>query len=188
MPIVEFFVAVSMMTAAGLGAADTRCVYVPRESVANPRPELTTFPECAEAVAGGGVKIRPEHLRELDFDQDGLTTVLIGGGWHYVRRDGTMMPAITFDNGADPFSEGLARTLRDGKIGYFDRSLAEVISPRFDWGFPFEGGRARVCLGCTLTPADGDGHREVVGGLWGYVDTAGREVSPIRYSRDELPE
>ena len=116
--------------------------------------------------------------------------VRVGEHFYYFRRDGRSARVPTWDNWADDFAEGLVRTVRtvDGveKFGYLDRELAVVIAPRFDWAFPFEGGRARVCIGCRLGPPDGDGHSEVSGGLWGYVDRAGKEVVPVKLSREEL--
>ena len=97
-----------------------------------------------------------------------------------------MVPVITYDNGPDSFVEGRARTQVDGKIGYVDRKLRVVIPPRYDWGFPFEQGRAVVCSGCAQK-RDGE-HWFVEGGMWGAVDRNGREIVPLQYrSREELP-
>jgi len=63
-----------------------------------------------------------------------------------------------------------------------------VIPPHhYDWGWPFENGRALVCLGCREGEPEGE-HRPVVGGRWGYVDKSGEEVVPVRLSRSEALE
>ena len=109
-----------------------------------------------------------------------------GVGWAYVRRDGRNLEVPAFDNGPDDFSEGLVRIRRRGKTGYADASFATVIPPRFDFAWPFEKGRALVCLSCRPAPDARLGeHAPVAGGTWGYIDRTGREVVPIRYSREE---
>ena len=111
-----------------------------------------------------------------------------GTGWAYVRRDGGTLEVPASDNGPDNFSEGLVRIRRAGKTGYADASFRTVIPPRFDFGWPFEKGRALVCLACRVAPPDPrhhDEHAPVTGGTWGYIDHRGREVVPIRYSREE---
>jgi len=134
--------------------------------------------------ADGESHITPEQLAAIDFGSDDYASLWVDGEWYYVRPDGTSMPVIAWDNGPDPFSEGLARTRRDGKIGYFDESFEMVIPPKYDFGWPFEDGRARVCLGCG-PEADPDGehaadeHTAIVGGLWGYIDRDGVEVVPV---------
>jgi hypothetical protein len=130
---------------------------------------------CAAAPDGGIVltqTARPE------FGSDGLTTLVVGKRDLYLaRRDGRMAPVLRFDNGPDPLVEGLARTLRDGKIGFLNPSLETVIPPVWDFAFPFENGRAIVCRGCTLK-ADGE-HTSVEGGQWGAIDRTGMVVVPL---------
>ena len=114
-----------------------------------------------------------------------VAPVLVGDQWYYVAPDGRTAPVIPFDNGADRFREGLARTRASGRIGYIDRSLRAAIPPRYDFAWPFENGRALVCMGCKPGEPDSDGHRAVIGGQWGYIDRDGRTVEPIRLTRDE---
>jgi hypothetical protein len=146
------------------------------------------FGPCTRVDAAGQRWVKAEHLRALTFDEDGIAAVWIAGmkRFHYVGRDGHMVPVVAYDNGPDAFVEGRARTQVDGRIGYIDRALRLVIPPRYDWGFPFEHGRAVVCRGCAQE-SHGE-HRVMGGGMWGVVDRDGREVVPLRYrARDELP-
>jgi len=147
------------------------------------------FSPCTRVDSSGQRWVKAKHLRALSFDRHGITAVWIKGfkGFYYVRRDGHMVPVITYDNAPDSFVEGRARTQVDGKIGYIDRRLRVVIPPRYDWGFPFEHGKAVVCSGCAPKP-DGGEHGPVEGGMWGTVDPNGREIVPLQYrSREELP-
>jgi hypothetical protein len=52
-----------------------------------------------------------------------------------------------------------------GKIAYFDDMFHQVIAPKYDWGSPFEAGRALVCIGCQSSKPDEDGHVSVDGVL-----------------------
>lgn len=145
---------------------------------------------CAYRGADSKVRIDPAHLERLSYSEEGLGSVWVNGvGWIYVKRDGETLEVLALDNGPDPFAEGLVRGLRNGKVAYFDRSFRMVIAPRYDFGWPFSGGRARVCLGCRTEPADPadfERHLSVVGGEWGFIDLAGREVVPVRYPRDRI--
>lgn len=50
-----------------------------------------------------------------------------------------------YDNGNDYVSEGLYRIVdKRGRIGYAAEDGETVIKPRFAFGFPFEGDRAKV--------------------------------------------
>jgi hypothetical protein len=147
------------------------------------------FSPCTRVDSSGQRWVKAEHLRALSFDKYGIAAVWMTGvkGFYYVRRAGYMVPVVAYDNGPDYFVEGRARTQVDGKVGYIDRKLRLVIPPRYDWGFPFERGKAVVCIGCTEKP-DGGEHRLVEGGMWGAVDRTGREIVPLQYrSGEELP-
>jgi len=104
----------------------------------------------------------------------------------FALASGRTAPALRYDNGADYFVEGLARSPRDGKVGFVDELLELVVPRQWDFAFPFEDGHARVCSGCVIRRAGGE-HSEVVGGRWGYVDREGRVVVPVVHAREELP-
>ena len=108
---------------------------------------------------------------------------MIDGHWFYVKPNGDLLQVVTFDNGADYFSDGLTRSLQSGKIAYFDTKLLQVIAPKYDWGWPFEGGRALVCTGCKAGKPDGDGHGAVDGGRWGFIDKSGKEIVPVMLTK-----
>ena len=134
----------------------------------------------------GSLAVDSEHLQNLYFSE-GLGEILVRTvGWYYVTPTGRTAPVLTYDNGADYFAEGLARTIRAGKVGFIDRSLSEVIPPSWDFAFPFDHGFAVVCNGCRSHRVD-DEHSEMRGGVWGYINPSGEAVVPIKYERDELP-
>jgi hypothetical protein len=171
---------IALLVAAPAGAAAADCVPFADGWI--------DFGPCTRVDAAGRRWVKAEHLRALAFDKDGIAAAWIEGfkGFYYVGRDGHMVPVVAYDSAPDAFVEGRARTQVDRKIGYIDRKLRVVIPPRYDWGFPFEHGRAVVCSGCAQKPA-GE-HWFVEGGLWGMVDRDGREIVPLQYrSREALP-
>jgi len=164
------------------------CFYAARPTAKNPDPEMSLHRNCAVVSGDGSVRIVARHLQALDFNTDGLATFNAERrGWFYVLRNGRILEVLSEDNGADDFVEGLVRGRRHGKVAFFDRSFRMVLPPIYDFAWPFENGLAMVCSGCTerTDASDPDHHGLVDGGLWGYIDHHGREVIPVKYSRDE---
>jgi hypothetical protein len=110
---------------------------------------------------GASLQISGEHLVKMSYTTSGLASALIHGHWYYVRPNGDLLQVVTFDNGADYFSEGLTRSLVRGKVAYFDSKFHQVTPPKYDWGWPFEAGRALVCIGCKPAKSEEDGHNSV---------------------------
>ena len=184
-------VLISIMLATSLGCSSGEaldCIYGARETEKNPTPydrELQPRGQCATLARDGSVTVQRDHLDDLYFT-NGLGKILLPTGWVYVTSAGRTAPVLTFDNGPDYFEEGLARTIRRGKVGFINRDLDEVIPPTWDFAFPFVGGFALVCEGCRSRPVDGE-HSEMHGGVWGYVNRSGEVVVPVQYERDSLP-
>ena len=65
----------------------------------------------------------------------------------------------------DPFSEGLARVLLNGKWGFINKKGAEVIPPQYEDAISFEDGLARVRLNKK----------------WGMINKTGETVIPFEY-------
>ena len=174
--------------ASRLSGEALECTYVARETERNPTPldqEHQPRGPCATLESDGSVTVHADHLKDLYFADD-LAAILVPAGWFYATSTGRTAPVLTYDNGADYFEEGLARTIRGGKVGFIDRELTEVIPPTWDFAFPFVDGLAVVCEGCSSRSVD-DEHSEVRGGVWGYVNRSGEVVVPIEYERDDLP-
>jgi WG repeat protein len=164
--------ALALAAGVRIGAATAQsalldCAYAPRGA------EMQSFGDCASKDAQGRLHLQPQHRARLTYARDGLASVYVEG-WYYLTRDGSSAAVMAFDNGPDPFAEGLARAPTGGKIGYIDRHLRQVISARFDGAFPFEQGQAVVCVGCRAT-AEAE-HSSYTGGEWGCIDHRGRLV------------
>jgi hypothetical protein len=160
------------------GAADrVSCDFHP--------PGETHVEDCAVRNPDGSLTVRSQVLVEAPFGEDGVAAVWIDQDLYFVNRSGRTAPAFYYDNGADYFVEGLARTTRDGRIGFVNSELVEVVSPRWDFAEPFAGGFARVCAGC-VEERKGE-HSVMVAGTWGFIDRTGRVVVQVVHDRGELP-
>jgi hypothetical protein len=162
-------------------AAD--CSYLAKKSKENPNPELSPQGKCGKLIGQDELQIYPQHLKNLSF-KNGLAEVFVGDKVFYISKTGKAVRTHLYDNGADYFAEGLARTLWKGKFGFIDQSLNVVIKPEYDFAFPFENGFAVVCNGCR---AQGKGeHQSFRGGKWGVIDKSGTIVIPLKQSKAEL--
>ena len=161
------------------GGGWVACRFVPVEE------DRDVIAHCARRGPDGRLRVEPVALDHLAARGVDLAAVAFGDELHYLNAAGVAVPVLPFDNGADYFVEGFARTLQGGKVGFIDEHLRVVILPQWDFAFPFENGTAVVCDGCTFRPV-GDGHEEVVGGRWGAIDVRGEVVVPLAYDRDAL--
>ncbi len=140
--------------------------------------------ECEQA-GDGRIVVKPGSIARAAFGSEGLSAILVDGRtFYFVNRHGKTEPALAFDNGPDYVSEGLARTVKNGKVGFVNTRLDVVIAPVWDFAFPFERGSARVCTGCVPT---GGEHKTTMGGKWGYIDQRGTVVVPVVYDAAALP-
>ena len=178
--IITILMAIVMVLAASARSHGLLECYTSSDPMAEPEPHAG----CA-TVRDKTIAILPDHLRRLSYSDNGLATILIGRQHYYVKRSGALLPVVTFDNWADDFSEGLVRSLVQGKVAFFDTNFRGVIAPRYDWAWPFKGGRSLVCLGCIAERSHRDGHITVSGGRWGFINKKGIEVVPVRFSREE---
>jgi len=92
--------------------------------------------------------LSPQELQQLNFNGQSIVPVKIQNNFYYVRKDGKKISTLTYDNQADEFSDGLARTKVNGKIGFFNSNLDIVLKPIYDFAFPFHNGIAEICMGC----------------------------------------
>jgi hypothetical protein len=132
--------------------------------------KFSTFQSCAWRDAKGALYVDRFHLRRMNYDRRGLAVAFVDG-WNYVSRYGRSAAVVPFDNSADPFSDGFARSPLNGKIGYIDEQLDLVIPARFDGAFPFARGLAAVCMDCHKV-SEGE-HSSYAGGRWGCIDGRG---------------
>ncbi len=148
---------------------------------------------CILHDKNGNSFIAPRVLRDLDFDRHGLAQVHSEENllWMYVNRRGRVVinGVPNFDNGADYFSDGLVRTIVNGKYGFANRKGKIVIKPNYDWASPFEHGYAAACNHCRevcampggtvelKTLPGGCDHRIMTGGEWFKIDKKGRTTA-----------
>jgi hypothetical protein len=132
--------------------------------------------------ARGAVVITPQFSVAGDFSSQGIAAVADESGWKYIDRKGTILiRPFVFDNGPDPFQEGLARFKEAGRFGFFDESGGVVISPRFDFAAPFSDGLAAFRQGCR-EHSQGE-HSSYEGGKWGFIDRRGIVVVPPQFEK-----
>ena len=149
-------------------------------------PSTESLAGCARRDEGGEIVLRPGLVPGRE-DSDRAFAVLIEGELFFALPSGRTAPALVFDNGPDYFVEGLARTVRDGKVGFVNEELEVVVPRRWDFAFPFENGFARVCDGCSIVRETGQEHGTLAGGIWGLIDRTGRIVVPVEHDLESLP-
>jgi len=112
-----------------------------------------------------------EYIESLNFGKKELLVTKIDGEYYYIHKNGKKMQTITYENGPDKFSDGLARTRVNGKIGFFNRNLEIVLKPLYDFAFPFHNGISEICTGCK--EKEEDGTMMLDGGTWKKIDRSG---------------
>lgn len=161
------------------GAGLEGCSYAPTSS-----HDVVSVSHCATVTADGALHLQPGRLGDMRFDDNGLAAVQVGRLFFYVAKSGRSAPVAGVEGHAVEFHDGLAPSPRRiggrYKIGYIDEDLGLAIPARYDGGLDFNEGRAEVCRGCTIAH-DGE-FEELQGGLWGCIDTRGREVVPVKHS------
>ncbi|MFM2417135.1 MAG: hypothetical protein RL385_1858 [Pseudomonadota bacterium] len=163
----------------------------PHESSANAAPCTVLVEEglelkaCVTTDPTGELAPATALLAAVRAQAEGPVPLRIGQRLYYVNAAGILRETLVFDNGPDYFEDGLARTVEHGKVGFMDGGLHVRIAPAWDFAFPFQDGFAVVCNGCR-TEADGE-HSRMVGGVWGYIDKAGRIKVPLAFTDATLP-
>lgn len=99
-------------------------------------------------------------------------------GYVYDRNGNFLYRPFAYDNGADYFSEGVRRFVKNGKVGFADRNGKVIIEARHDFASPFHYGYAAYCDGCDREKTQEE-HRAIVGGTWGVMDSKGQIVQPV---------
>lgn len=106
-------------------------------------------------------------------------------GYVYDRKGNFLYRPFFYDNGADYFSEGVRRFVKDGKVGFVDRNGKVVIKPEHDFVSPFNYGYAAFCDGCDWEKTE-DEHKAIVGGTWGVMNFKGEIIKPVSKSENEV--
>lgn len=157
------------------------------DPTAAPLPPLERFSAAPDDTGpfgyrepGGRVVIEPIYDLAEEFTPEGIAAVADDQGFAYIDRTGrVLVRPFNFDNGPDPFEDGLARFVEQGKFGFFDTHARVVIPARFDFACSFSEGLACFCVGCTIDKSDE--HGVIRGGRWGYIDRSGAVVIPVEF-------
>lgn len=154
----------------------------------------------------GRTAIRP-HFDQVTPFRDGRAVVQRGGKWGFIDTDGRWVGPPRYD-WIDPgrFDEGPALVSAEGLYGYLDRNGVEVMPLSLEQATPFVGGFACIyepqafafgLIDAEANPVSGyrydacdprfssDRARVSKDDRWGYVDTEGELVLPLRYDRAE---
>lgn len=99
-------------------------------------------------------------------------------GYVYDRKGNFLYRPFFYDNGADYFSEGVRRFVKNGKVGFVDRNGMMIIEAKHDFASPFHYGYAAYCDGCDWEKTE-DEHKAMVGGNWGVMDFKGQVTQPV---------
>jgi hypothetical protein len=77
----------------------------------------------------------------------GIVVIEVERQWQLFDTSGKQLAQLDGVEYVDMFSEGLASIKKSGIWGYIDKTGREVIAPKYDFAYPFEGGVAKVQLG-----------------------------------------
>lgn len=91
------------------------------------------------------------------------------------RNQEILFDLVMFDNGPEPFNEGLTRVFRDGKMGYANRFGQVVIPCIYDYAKWFENETAEVTFNATIF-IDNYEHRQVESDEWFKIDKSGQRL------------
>lgn len=106
-------------------------------------------------------------------------------GYVYDKKGNFLYRPFFYDNGADYFSEGVRRFVKNGKVGFVDRNGTVIIKPEHDFATPFNYGYASFCDNCDWEKTENE-HKAIVGGTWGVMNFKGEEVNPISKSGNAI--
>ncbi len=130
----------------------------------------------------GRVVLKPTYHITSPFNQYGIAAVVDDSGWVYIDKNGrSILRPFIIDNGPDYFSEGLARYMEQGKIGFMNENGVKVIPAMFEFVLPFSEGLAAFCEKCK--EVRDDEYKRVEGGKWGYINKAGEIVVYPEYDK-----
>jgi hypothetical protein len=186
MKYILFILIFLILASLAMAGENYECIYYQNDAqdLVTEKSCLTYTENVRNKDAGGDALISKKVADSALYDENGIGFLYSPVGVFYFTKSGLARKTMYFDNGPDYFSEGLARTEWNGKIGFFDKKLSIVIEPRFDFAFPFHNGLAAVCNGCTQKKL-GE-HTVIVGGKWGAINVKGEIVVPICHSKSEL--
>lgn len=91
------------------------------------------------------------------------------------REQHILFDIVIFDNGPEPFNEGVTRVLRNGKMGYANKFGQIVIPCKYDYAKWFKNGKAEVTYNAREF-YDLDEHKQVESNEWFKIDKSGKTI------------
>ena len=144
--------------------------------------DTTTSAECGVDRGNGDLSVSVLVREKIKYGQHNLASFYVAKerGCYWLRKNGPARRMICDSantQAPESFKDGMARTIGiDGKIGYVDTRLFLSVSPRFDFGLPFERSRAKVCVKCKVDVGSVADTMIPTGGSWLIIDKKGQTV------------
>ncbi|MDO5986141.1 WG repeat-containing protein [Flavivirga amylovorans] len=91
------------------------------------------------------------------------------------RNQNVLFDAVVFNNGPEPFVEGLTRVIRNGKMGFANKFGQVVIPCVYDFAKSFKNGKAEVTYNATEY-LNMDKHKKVESDEWFMIDEKGNRL------------
>lgn len=91
------------------------------------------------------------------------------------KNENILFDLVIFDNGPEPFHEGLTRIIRNGKMGYANKYGQIVIPCIYDYAKWFENGKAEVTYNVTEYLDMGE-HKRVESDEWFEINKKGVKI------------
>jgi len=91
------------------------------------------------------------------------------------RNQNILFDAVLFNNGPEPFVEGLARVIRNEKMGFTNKFGQVVIPCVYDFAKSFKNGKAEVTYNATEY-LNMDKHKKVESDKWFVIDKKGNKL------------
>lgn len=151
-----------------------------------------------------GKEVIPPKYEQAKGFSEGLAPVRMGDKWGFIDKTGKEIVPAKYEEVWN-FTNGMAAVKRNGKWGFIDKTSKETTPMIYDNGIFFRDGLASVEIdgkpryidktGKEVIPAGkykiayifGEGLAKVNGNgqAWGFINTKGEEVIPIKYGNVE---
>lgn len=99
------------------------------------------------------------------------------GDLYFDRKGNYLFKTALAALGYSDFHEGYILYENNGKSGLANRLGNKIIPAKYDYIFPMNFGFAQYCNGCYWDTSKDEEHPPLVGGVWGFVDRNGKEIS-----------
>ncbi|MBN23308.1 MAG: hypothetical protein CL678_18630 [Bdellovibrionaceae bacterium] len=124
-------------------------------------------------------------LKQIKFNSNGLSTGYLGKNCFWAHLSGKVIQSHCYDNGPDYFKEGLARYINSNQqFGFINSSLEVVIKAQYDFAFPFQHGKSKVCTGCKRVQSKKGTHSSFSGGEWKIIDKKGKVITHCKKAKN----